>query len=566
MAKGTRASKDWKLPTPAPVGAMGRSDIPPIVAQVLYNRGITTGHDLDLFLDPSGSLPHDPGLLPGMGPAVERLSAALDSGETVGIFGDFDVDGVTATALLAQGLGDLGLRIVPYIPHRVAEGHGLNEESVLFLKEKGVSVLVTVDCGITSRDEVALARDLGMDVIITDHHVPTPVLPPALAIIDPKLDDSLYPFPVLSGAGLAFKLIQGLYSRIGQPWSRSLLELAALSTVADLVPMKDENRFLVKEGLKELRHTRRRGLLSLYRHAGIRAESIDVETISFMIAPRLNAAGRLEDASASYRLLLTDSVDEAEALAARLEGLNRERQQISEETHARAREIVMGWDTLPPILLVYDQQFLPGISGLVASRLVEEFHRPAVVMTQVDGTIRASARSIPGFDVGAALSRCRDMFIRHGGHPQAAGFVMSPDNMNHLKEALVEVAAEAMGTLEPRPAIHIDAEVSIRSLTGDTFHWLKDLEPFGVDNPPPVFLTRNLRAMEVRPVGARGQHLRMKLKDDRAVWDAMAFRQADRGIPDSAMLDVVYRIGTDRRRGTEMLTLNVLDFQPSATR
>ena len=563
MARETPEWRQWRVSPPATVDATGRIDLPPIVAQVLHNRGITTESEIDSFLNP---LPHDPTLLPGMESACDRLYRALMAEETVGIFGDFDVDGVTGTALVAQGLGDLFAlaKVVPYIPDRVTEGHGLNEAAVQALREQGTSVLVTVDCGITSPKEVALAQELGMDVIITDHHIPPQELPPALSIIDPKLSTSKYPFPDLSGGGLAFKLIQGLYDLLGQPWKRDLLELAALSTVADLVPLKDENRFLVKEGLKELRRTRRPGLLALYRHAGIRAESIDVESISFGIAPRLNAAGRLEHASISYGLLLTRSPEEAETLAAKLEGLNRERQQLTHEACTRAREEVLGWSSLPPILLVGDDQLSPGIAGLVASRLVDEFYRPAVVMSLVDGVIRASARSIPGFDlIGDALAHCRDLFTRHGGHRQAAGFEMPPENLPQLKERLGLVAEEKLSTMDLQRALDIDAEVSVASLTGETFRWLKDLEPFGMDNSTPAFLTRNLQPVEVRPVGGKGQHLRLKLKEGKVIWDAMAFRKSDRWVHDTPLLDMVYTIGTDWRGGTEGLSLKVLDLRPS---
>ena len=266
---------------------------------------------------------------------------------------------------------------MPYIPHRMDEGHGLNVESVQVLREQGVSVLITVDCGVTSLEEVALANDLGMDVIITDHHVAPPRLPPALSIIDPKLEGSDYPFEDLSGAGLAFKLVEGLYGYLGQPWKRDLLELVALSTVADLVPLRDENRYLVKEGLKELRRTHRPGLVSLYQHAGIAADSVDVEAISYVIAPRLNAAGRLDHASVSYQLLMTDSRQEADSLASRLEALNRERQRMTAQAWAIAEEEVASWKAIPPILIVGDSRFSPGISGLVAGKLVNEFNRPA---------------------------------------------------------------------------------------------------------------------------------------------------------------------------------------------
>ena len=557
----TPGRRQWRLHPPTSVDSVPGADLPPLVARLLLNRGINTGPELDSFLNP---ISHHPALLPGMESACHRLSSAIRTGETIGVFGDFDVDGVTGTAVVAQGLEDLGARVVPYIPHRVTEGHGLNAAAVQVLQGQGVSVLVTVDCGVTSRDEVSLAQELGVDVIITDHHLPPPTLPPALSIIDPKLDGSEYPFQDLSGAGLAFKLVQGLYELLGQPWKRDLLELVALSTVADLVPLKDENRLLVSQGLKELRQTRRPGLLALYRRAGIRSESIDVETVSFLISPRLNASGRLQHASTSYGLLMSRSLEEADSLAEQLEALNRERQQLSREAYSRALELVEGWVPLPSILIVDDDRITPGIAGLVAGRLVEDFYRPAVAISRVDGILMASARSIPEFNVAEALSQCGDLFIRHGGHHQAAGFAMSPENLGTLKERLGRIAEEKLGTLDLNPGLNIDVEVSVASLTGETFQWLQDLEPFGMDNPPPVFLTRNLHVVEARLVGAQKQHLKMKLKEGRAVWDAMAFRIGDQWVPDTPMLDVVYTIGKEWRGATEVLLLKVLDFRPSA--
>ena len=562
MQRHAPAGKEWRLRSPATELAIGGDGVPDVVVQLLRNRGIGTAAELDSFMNPRL---HDPALLPDMELACRRLRRALDNRETVGIFGDFDVDGVTGTALMTEALQSLGVKVIPYIPDRVEEGHGLNEGAVLALKDQGVSVLVTVDCGITSPQEIALANELGIDVIVTDHHIPPSPLPPALSVIDPKRADSGYPFQYLSGAGLALKLVQGLYDVVGQPWSRDLLELAALSTVADVVPLRDENRFLVQEGLKELRRTRRPGLQALYRHASIHPESIGVEDISFGIAPRINAAGRLEHASTSFQLLLTKSDEEGDKLAARLDSLNRERRQLSEDAWVRARETVLSWPALPSILLVEDEQLIPGISGLVASRLVDEFHRPSIVMSRVDGVVRASARSIPEFDlVEDALSHCSDLFIRHGGHSQAAGFQMDPQHLANLRQRLEHAAEEALGGHDLQPALHIDAEVPVATLAGGTFQWIRDLEPFGMENPTPVFLTRNLVPMQARSVGKQGQHLSLKLREGKVVWDAIAFRQWDQWKAGTSSLDVVYTIGTEWRNGTEVLSLKVLDFRVSS--
>ena len=555
--------REWKQRPSVPGDTLESADLPPIVARLLNSRGITGRSGLESFLNPTS---HEPTLLPGMEQATQRLVSAIDQVETVGVFGDFDVDGVTSTALVAQGCTDLGLKIVPYIPDRMTEGHGLNEAAVLTLREQGVSVLVTVDCGITSTKEVILAQELGVDVIITDHHVPPASLPPASAIVSSKLDHSEYPFPDLSGAGLALKLVEGLHDVLQRPWKRNLLELAALSTVADMVPLKGENRYLVREGIKELRNTHRPGLSALYKHAGVRPDYIDTETISFLIAPRLNAAGRMEHASAAYRILLTESASEADDLAAHLETLNRQRQEHTAEAWARARDKVSAWDSLPPVLLVSDDQLSPGIAGLVASRLVEEFHRPAITVSIMEDVARGSARSIPEVDlVKDVLAHCGDLFTRHGGHPQAAGFEMPRENLTSLQDRMERLDGESFSNLDGASCLYFDAEVLLKKLPGETFRWLKRLEPFGVDNPTPTFLTRNLRPVNARQVGKQGQHLRLKLKDERVVWDAMAFRMWDRWVPDTPLLDVVYTIGTDWRGGTEVLGLKVLDFRPSSS-
>ena len=563
MARDPSRVREWRVAPPLSAIPQGLTHLPPVVAQVLHNRGIATARDLESFLDPPS---HDPSLLPGIEPACQRIHQAIRAGEAIAIFGDFDVDGVTATALLAQALLDLGARVVPYIPDRVTEGHGLNREALQALSHESVSLLVTVDTGVTYYDEVAFAQELGMDVIVTDHHVPPDTLPPALAIVSPKVPGAEYPFQELSGAGLALKVVQGLYDLIGQPWNRNLLELVALSTVADLVPLRDENRLLVREGLKELQTTRRPGLVALYQRAGIRPESLDAETIAFSIAPRLNAAGRLDHAATSYRLLLARSQDDAEPIAATLEALNRERQRATTEAWAIAREAVEVRGDVPAMLLVADARFSPGIAGLVASRLAEEYNRPAAVMSVMDGTIRASLRSVPGFDLlGDGLYHCADLFQHFGGHRQAAGFTMAAGNLPRLEERLGRAADDALGKLDLSPVLNLDAQVSVKSLVGDTYRWLKDLEPYGVGNPAPVFLTRGMQVLNARPVGGNGQHLRMKLKEGGAVWDAIAFRQAEQWHEDAGVVDVVYTPGTQWKGTTQVINLKVLDLRPSGS-
>ena len=527
---------------------------------MLHNRGITIPEEAQAFIEGPAEPFHDPKLLPQMSAAVERLAQAIESGESIGVFGDFDADGVTATAILYQGLGALGGQVTPYIPHRITEGHGLNVEAVQALRQSGVHLIVTVDCGVTSHEEVEFAADLGMDVIITDHHSPAATLPPALATIDPKVPGSGYPFMELTGAGLALKLIQGLYAHLGEGWHRDLLAFAAIGTVADLGPLKGENRAIVAEGLQQLRQTGNPGLNALYRQAKLSPRDIDSGTISFIIAPRLNAAGRLQHAISSYRLLTCDTASEANALAETLEDFNRERQRNTEAACQKALELA---DATEPIVLLAHEDFDPGISGLVASRMVEFFHKPAVVMSLDGGVVRASARSIPAFNVIAAFEECRPLFQRFGGHSMAAGFVMDLANLEELRAKLISIAREILGDSQPASVLRIDAEARPTDLMGDTYKSLAALEPFGYGNPKPVFLARRMKLQEAKRVGGEGQHLRLRLWDGRGAWTAFAFRQGERELPGDGLMDLAYSLSINSWRGKRVIELRVEDFRPS---
>ncbi len=569
MPATTATGKVWKLHPKAPALEMGRWDIPPIISQVLYNRGITTPTQLEAFLEPARHYPSDPNDLPGIPPAVERILAAQKRGESVGIFGDFDVDGVTGTAIVAEALQALGLKVFPYIPDRVAEGHGLNAEALQAMKEMGNTVLVTVDCGISSASEVAFAQDMGMDVIITDHHAPPESMPlsmkeaPAVATINPQMAGGPGPFSDLSGGGLALKLVQGLYKALGMEDAPSLYELAAMSTVADLVPMRGENRHIVQQGVAHLRRTERPGLQALFRRAGIKPPSISAETVGFSIAPRLNAAGRMQHASASYRLLTTPSFDEAENLADHLEQLNRERQKQTTETWSRAQAYVRERESLPPFIVFGDDDVLPGIAGLIAGRLVDRFHRPSLVLSRKDGVLRGSARSIPGFNLAQSFDGCADLLIQHGGHSMAAGLEVSPEKLPALAQRLQQEAADAMDEQDLEPRLEIDAEAPAASLVGEAYKWLEAMEPFGPTNRQPVFLSRNLEPINVRFLGDRGQHLKLRLRERGVTWDATAFDMGERWPTGVVRIDAAYTLSTERRGDTTVIALKLLDFRPS---
>ena len=534
------------------------------MVQVLLNRGVNSSEKLTFLLEPPHKLPYNPLRLSGMDLALQRLYQAIEQHEIVGIFGDFDVDGITGTAIIYEGLREMGVSVVPYLPHRVDEGHGLSSESVRQLISQGVSLIVTVDCGVTSVAEVAEAKQSGADVIITDHHTPPATSPNAIAIINPKIAGSQYPFSELCGAGIAFKLMQGLYQYYGQAWSPALMELAALGTIADLVPLVDENRFLVRKGLIELAQTQRPGLLALYRRANVKIESLNTETVSFQITPRLNAAGRMSHAIESLQLLITKSENEAEHLAQRLEELNQDRRDLTEQAFAAAGRQMDHQSFLPSILIVEDPCITPGVAGLVAGRLVEKHHRPAVVMASIDDEhVVASARSIPEFNLVQSFTTCANLFIRYGGHSQAAGFTLERIRIPQMREQLTAIAEEILETQELQHALEMDARLNLSDITPEALHWLRKLEPFGVGNPQPRFLIEGLQIVETRYVGKSGQHVRLRVRQGTHQRTALAFNQAERWAEGVSRVDLVCTISTDFWNGAETITLKVLDFRPA---
>ena len=558
-----QSQKTWQLTPPAATPWLP-PDVPPALGQVLLARGIDTAEKLHLFLEPPHRLPYDPLRLPGMAPALRRLYQAIEGGEKVGVFGDFDVDGMTGTAIVCEAMQSFGISPVPYLPHRVDEGHGLSTEAVRWMADQGVRLIITVDCGVTSVKEVGDARAAGVDVIITDHHTLAATLPDAVAIVNPRVADSQYPYPELSGAGLAFKLAQGLYQYYGQPWDRSLLELAALGTIADLVPLTDENRLLVRQGLDGLARTSRPGLQALCRRAGVAPQSINAETVSFQIVPRLNSSGRMSHAMESFRLLTTQSEAEAESLADRLEQLNQERRELTERAFAAAWGQVQGHEVLPPVLVVEDPSITPGVAGLIAGRLAEQYHRPAVVLAGAGPDhLTASARSIAQFNVIQAFTACQDLFVRYGGHAQAAGFTMARENLPRLVAQLTSIAQDRLSSRDLLPVLSIDAEVNLAGLTAPLLQWLQQLEPFGVGNPRPSFLTRDLRVMDTQFVGPAGQHVKLRVRQGNRECTALAFNQGKLWSGSPTRLDLVYSISTDNWNGVERMTLKVLDYRPA---
>jgi single-stranded-DNA-specific exonuclease len=530
---------------------------------LLLARGIADAAALDRFLNPIG-LPHDPSMLAGMDTAVPRLAAAALCGETVAVFGDFDVDGISGTAILSETLAQLGARVIPYLPDPVAEGHGMTDLAVSRLVSQGATLIITVDCGISNAAEVALATDAGADVIITDHHVPPANRPEAVAIVNPRMPGNQYPYPELCGAGIAYKVATGLLDHLGQEADGSLLELAALGTVADLVPLRDENRYLVQEGLAALSKTARPGLRALLRQCRLERRKINAEHISFQIAPRLNSSGRMAHPETSLRLLLTDDEHEAARLANQLEEYNDRRKELTARACDAAMEHVMSFDRIPSIIISHDEVYTPGINGLVAGRLSERFNRPAVALARADDDhLVASARSRTGFSLIDAITQCEDLLVRFGGHAAAAGFTVRDADFNAVSQRLTAIAEAETGLFGPEPTLEIHAEGGLDEILDDGFvQWLKLMEPFGKDNPTPRFMSRRVKVLDWGYVGAQGQHLKLRVGSAQRGVDALWWNFTGEWSGQTSV-DLVFQLVEDWYRGERRTYLRVEDLRPA---
>ncbi len=552
----------WNLLPSIPDENVGVTGIPLLIRQLLYNRGITQPSDIETFLAADERLRGDPNILPGMHEAVARLYRALLSREKIAIYGDFDADGITATALLVQGLSMLDCEAIPYIPNRINEGYGLKITPLETLQKQGVSLVVTVDCGITAVSEIKKASRMGLDIIVTDHHVPPDDIPSAAAVIDPKLQGSEYPTSELAGVGVAMKLLEALFSGLGKAEKlEEVIDLVALGTVADMVPLLGENRYLVKQGLRILNNSPRLGIQEIISQTGLDASNINSTSISWTIAPRLNAAGRIGDAMNSYRLLMTESVEEARQLAGWLEQKNLERQKLTNLALERAREQVIA-QVNQPLLIASDPGYSAGIIGLVAGRLVEEHYKPVIVIRTGDRYCGGSSRSIPEFNMIEALNKCSHLLTRFGGHSRAAGLSLYTGNLSQLKQALLEIAAEELEGVDLRPKIDIDAETTLPDLGGNTYPTIQKMAPFGQGNPVPTFLSRQVEVVSSSTMGSDNSHLRMRVKQGAMLFDAVGFGLGNCINEVSNHIDIVYNLELDHWNGQSKLRLNVLDFEP----
>ncbi len=532
----------------------------PILARILYARHIDSPASIHQYLAPPEAPSSDPLMLPDMPLAVERIEAALAADEQIVVYGDFDADGMCATALLVSALRRRGARVKAYIPDRFDEGYGLNAAAVESIYAEGTRLLITVDCGIRSYTEVALARAIGLEVIITDHHSVPDALPPANAVVDPKRPDSRYPFSELSGTGVAYALAQTLLGSAAEEY----LDLVAVATVADIVPLCDENRALVRVGLERLRHQPRPGLAALMQAAGVVAEQARSSDVAFRLAPRLNAAGRLANARLGYDLLASETIDEARPLAAELDALNQKRQELLEQQCHQARQLLAPQpDDL--CLFVAAEGLHQGLVGLIASRLCEEHYRPAFVMTASDGAYTGSARSIEGFHVTRALEGCADLLLRFGGHEAAAGFTLPVDNYDVFASRLLAQAADALSDQDLVPSRRVDAIVSLGELSVQTPLALDALGPFGEGHPEPLLASRGVVIREVRRMGRDGRHLRLRVSSDNGSIKCVGWGMGALGEQYAAgqCVDLLYSPEVDTYNGNASLQLSLVSMRPA---
>jgi single-stranded-DNA-specific exonuclease len=550
-------------------------DLDPTIARLLCQRGLSDPELAGRFLNPSLDHLHDPMALADMGVAVDRIMAAITRKERIAIHGDYDVDGVTSTVILRRALELLGADVMHFIPERLRDGYGLQPAAIERLHADGVALVVSVDCGIRGADAARRARDLGVDLIITDHHEPDTELPAALAVINPKRHDCTYPDKHLAGVGVALKLVQALCRRAGRDsWLPGFIKVAAIGTLADVVPLVGENRVIAKIGLDLLsRGPHKIGLRALLEVSGLSGKTIDSYHVGFMLAPRVNAAGRMSTPDIATRLLLAQDesmAEEVRQLAQQLDGENVRRQAEEAEILAVAKKIVQ---TDPDVgarsvLVVAGEGWHRGVIGIVASKLVDAFHRPAIVLSVEDGVAQGSCRSIPRFDMLSALERCAPLLVQFGGHKQAAGLALEADRVRDFRLAVNAVADETLGPEDLMPRLRIDGGLTFRGITGGVAAGVLSLAPFGAGNPRPVFAARRVEIID-GPRKLKERHLKMALKQDGRIFRAVAWRAAERHdylTEHKAALDVAFSLEQNQYNGQTSVELTVADLKKSEER
>lgn len=539
-------------------------NISELLAVILVNRGITEKKDIDIFLNPTRKDFHDPYSMPDMEKAVNRILKAIDEKEKVIIYGDYDVDGITSITVLKKFLKERGLDVGYYIPNRLDEGYGLNKDAVEKIAEEGYKLIITVDCGISGIEEIKFAYEKGMEVIVTDHHEPLEELPDALAVVDCKRKDNKYPFKNLAGCGVVFKLAQAISQRLNLDEKEYLkyLDIVCVGTISDIVPLVDENRVIAKLGLKLVEQTRNPGLKALLVASGYK--EVNSNTVSFGVAPRINACGRMGKEEEALKLFLTDNIVEAGRITDNLNKYNRERQEIEKRIYQEALEkIEKNHLEENNVIVVGGENWHHGVIGIVASKITEQYFKPSILICFEGDEGKGSGRSIPGFDLHDALCQSSEYLEKYGGHEMAVGLSLKKENFQKFADKFEEIAKEAH-TEEIESVINIDREITIKDVNIDTINSLKALEPFGEANKLPVFIYKNLRIDSIRAL-SEGKHLKLTLKDGNTIINAIGFNMGkyaeEYRIADK--IDVLGVLEINTFNGIDTIQINMKDIRRS---
>ncbi len=534
-----------------------------VIAKILIKRGIDTPEKAEKFLSASLEDLHSPFLMADMDKAVSRLDQAIRKQERIMLHGDYDVDGVSAVAFMTRVLRTLGADVSHYIPHRLSEGYGMSQNGVEEAKRRDTNLIISVDCGITAVEEIRMAKELGMDVIVTDHHEPKAEIPDAVAILNPKRPDCPYPFKELAGVGVAFKLACALFEKRGiDPGSMyDFMDLVALGSTADIVPMVEENRVIVKYGLDKIGSTKNIGLRAILINSGLSGKKIGTGQVVFIIAPRINAAGRIGSADAAVEVLITEDEEKAFRIAQLLEQRNKERKEIDdrilEEATSMADEMV---DREKDSAIVLAQEgWHAGVVGIVASRIVEKFYLPTILIALEDNIGKGSARSVPGFDLYEALKECQDYLLAFGGHRYAAGLTIEMEKLDIFREKFLEAVGSRLTEDLKLPKLKIDAEISFEQIDEELIEFIRLFAPFGPQNMKPVLVSKSLEVVG-SPRVLKDKHLKFKAKQHGKIFDCIGFGMADylyRVVPGEPNLDLAYAIEENEWMGLKKIQLKL---------
>lgn len=542
--------------------------IPPVLARILLKRGIDCFDKAKIYFNPNLDRLHDPFLMLDMDLAAQRLHKALENGEKIMVYGDYDVDGVCGSSLLYLVLSRMvGTRVNYYIPDRISEGYGLSKDAIQRFADQGISLIVSIDCGVTAVEEVQFARDIGVEVIICDHHEPGDKLPPAVAVLDPKRPDCPYPFKELAGVGVGFKFMQGLYQHLGLNEAEldEYLDIVALGSCADIVPLVDENRILVSHGLQLINHRPRFGVKALLESSGVDRKDITVGLIVFVVAPRINAVGRMGDARRAVQMMCANSLQRARVFARELERENKNRRSVDENTFKEALETAeKHFDSeRDRAIVLYKEGWHPGVIGIVASRIVERYYRPTVMISVVDGIGKASARSIADFNIYEAIKECSEFLEAFGGHKYAAGLTIKQENIPAFAEKFKAVADRQITDDDLIPRMRVDCEVELKDFDERLMRLLKLMGPFGPLNLRPVFVSRNLNVVgEASVVGSN--HLKLSVEQNGVKMNAIGFNlgdQIERVVANKGILDCAYVVEENYWNGRKELQLRLKDIK-----